>query len=91
MISLAGPIKSDVSEHIWSWVSNLEKGKMLMQGGNGGLFQGIPNKYDWDSLENLENRDLEPMQASWLEDGCGLCTLMAHFIIFQALNPMQTC
>lgn len=59
----------DISEHIWSWVSNLEKGKMLMQGGNGGLHQGIPNKYDWDSLQNLENRELEPMQASWLEDG----------------------
>ena len=48
----------DVSEHIWSWVSNLEKGKMLMQGGNGGLFQGIPNKYDWDSSKILKTETL---------------------------------
>ena len=59
----------DISDQTWSWVSSINDGRMLLQGANGGLSQAVPNLRGWDSIENLERGEIEPMQAVWLEDG----------------------
>ena len=53
-----------VDSTIWSWVSPLTDGHMLLQSADGQLWDGIPHPYGWDALERIEIESLEPLVAT---------------------------
>ena len=53
----------------WSWVSELKEGRLLLQGADGSLWEGIPHPFGWDSLERIESSSVEPMAAVRAGDG----------------------
>lgn len=58
-----------IEERKWSWVSRMYDGRLLLQHAGGSLYEGLPHAYGWDSLEQIESRSFEPMEAVRCSDG----------------------
>ena len=58
-----------LEQRVWSWVSRMVGGKVLLQSADGMLWEGLPHPYGWDSLEMVESRSLEPLCATRCGDG----------------------
>ena len=63
---------------VWSWVSQLTDGHMLLQAADGQLWDGIPHPYGWDSLERIEIESLEPLVATRVGDGWWVLGIEGH-------------
>lgn len=61
--------KRMLEERPWSWCSRLSEGRLLLQSGEGGIWEGVPHPFGWDALERLESESVEPMQAVRGGDG----------------------
>lgn len=59
----------ELDDQRWSWVSELHEGRLLLQGADGGLWEGIPHPFGWDRLERIESSSVEPMAAVRAGDG----------------------
>ena len=58
-----------VDATVWSWVSPLIDGRMLMQSADGQIWDGVPHPYGWDAHERVEVESLEPLMATRAGDG----------------------
>ena len=58
-----------IEDRIWSWVSRMSGGKVLLQAADGILWEGVPHPYGWDGLDAIETRSLEPLAANRAGDG----------------------
>ena len=58
-----------LEDRVWSWVSRMNQGRVLMQSADGMLWEGTPHPYGWDNLETIETRSLEPLSAHRAGDG----------------------
>ena len=58
-----------LEDRVWSWVSRMSGGKILMQSADGMLWEGTPHPYGWDNLETIDTRSLEPLSANRAGDG----------------------
>ena len=58
-----------LEDRVWSWVSRMAGGKILLQSADGMLWEGSPHPYGWDSLETIDTRSLEPLSAHRAGDG----------------------
>ncbi len=58
-----------LEDRIWSWVSKMSGGRVLLQSADGMLWEGSPHPYGWDSLSTIDTRSLEPLAAHRAGDG----------------------
>ena len=56
-------------------MSRLSGGKLLVQTSEGSLFEGMPNPFGWDSLEQLRELAADPLAADRCGDGWWVLTL----------------
>ena len=59
----------------WAWVSRLSGGRLLVQSPEGSLYEGTPNPFGWDSLEQLRELAADPLAADRCGDGWWVLTL----------------
>ena len=45
--------KRILEERVWSWVTPLMSGRLLMQSSDGGIWEGVPHPFGRDSLEKI--------------------------------------
>ena len=55
--------KRCVEDRIWSWVSRLDQGRLLLQTSSGEIWEGVPHPFGWDHIEKLQSDSLEPMEG----------------------------
>ena len=67
-----------VDTTVWSWVSPLNEGHMLLQSADGQLWDGIPHPYGWDAIERIEMESLEPLVATRAGDGWWVLGIEGH-------------
>lgn len=72
--------KRKLEERTWSWCSALSEGRLLLQSGDGGIWEGIPHPFGWDALERLEHDSLEPMSAVRAGDGWWVLGIEGHLL-----------
>jgi hypothetical protein len=53
-------------------------GRLLMQSSDGGLWEGVPHPFGWDSLERIEYDSLEPMEGVRSADGWWILGIEGH-------------
>ena len=58
-----------LEDRVWSWVSRMSGGKILLQSADGMLWEGSPHPYGWDNLETIDTRSLEPLSSHRAGDG----------------------
>ena len=58
-----------LEDRVWSWVSSMSGGRVLLQSADGMLWEGSPHPYGWDSLSTIDTRSLEPLSAHRAGDG----------------------
>ena len=58
-----------LEDRVWSWVSAMSGGRVLLQSADGMLWEGSPHPYGWDSLSTIDTRSLEPLSAHRAGDG----------------------
>ena len=61
--------KRCLESRIWSWVSRLEQGRLLLQTSSGEIWEGVPHPFGWDYIEKLQSDSLEPMDGIRCGDG----------------------
>ena len=61
--------KRCVEDRIWSWVSRLDQGRLLLQTSSGEIWEGVPHPFGWDHIEKLQSDSLEPMEGIRCGDG----------------------
>ena len=61
--------KRVLEERVWSWVTPLMNGRLLMQSSDGGIWEGVPHPFGWDYIEKLQSDSLEPMEGIRCGDG----------------------
>lgn len=72
--------KRSIEDRAWSWCSTLKDGRLLLQSGDGGLWEGVPHPFGWDSLERIESDSLEPMNAVRSGDGWWVLGIEGHLV-----------
>ncbi|MDA7740576.1 hypothetical protein N9K43_00710 [Candidatus Poseidoniales archaeon] len=70
--------KRCLEDRVWSWVTPLMHGRLLMQSSDGGLWEGVPHPFGWDSLERIEYDSLEPMEGVRSADGWWILGIEGH-------------
>jgi len=75
-----------LDERPWSWVSALHQGKLLLQGSDGGLWEGIPHPFGWDQLERIEGASMEPMAGVRAGDGWWVLGIEGRLTALSALD-----
>jgi hypothetical protein len=70
--------KRCLEDRLWSWVTPLMNGRVLMQASDGGLWEGVPHPFGWDSLERVEYDSLEPMEGVRSADGWWVLGIEGH-------------
>lgn len=58
-----------LEDRVWSWVSRMVGGKVLLQSADGNLWEGVPHPFGWDAIETIDTRSLEPVAANRAGDG----------------------
>lgn len=58
-----------IEERRWSWVSRLSNGRILVQSVDGSILEGVPNPFGWDSLEQLVETGVDPLESVRTTDG----------------------
>ena len=58
-----------LEDRVWSWVSRMSQGRILMQSADGMLWEGSPHPYGWDNLDTIDTRSLEPLASHRAGDG----------------------
>ena len=58
-----------LEDRVWSWVSRMAGGRLLLQSADGMLWEGTPHPYGWDNLETIDARSLEPLSSHRAGDG----------------------
>ncbi len=58
-----------LEDRVWSWVSRMSGGRILLQSADGMLWEGTPHPYGWDNLETIDTRSLEPLSSHRAGDG----------------------
>ncbi|MDP6905813.1 MAG: hypothetical protein QF440_00150 [Candidatus Thalassarchaeaceae archaeon] len=53
----------------WSWISELQEGRLVVQKIDGSLYEGVPNPFGWDQLERIPGDGLIPISAAWTGEG----------------------
>ena len=61
--------KRCLEDRVWSWVSRLEQGRLLLQTSAGDIWEGVPHPFGWDYIEKLQSNSLEPMEGIRCGDG----------------------
>tara|TARA_B100001248_G_scaffold236453_1_gene199853 strand:- start:517 stop:1563 length:1047 start_codon:yes stop_codon:yes gene_type:complete len=61
--------KRCLEDRIWSWVSRIDYGRILLQTSSGEVWEGVPHPYGWDYIEKLQSDSLEPMEGIRCGDG----------------------
>ena len=61
--------KRCLEDRIWSWVSRLDQGRLLLQTSSGEIWEGVPHPFGWDYIEKLQSDSLEPMEGIRCGDG----------------------
>ena len=61
--------KRCLEDRIWSWVSRIENGRLLLQTSSGEISEGIPHPFGWDDMTKLNSDSLEPMEGVRCGDG----------------------
>jgi hypothetical protein len=64
-----------IEERRWAWASRLSSGRMLVQAMDGSIFEGVPNPFGWDSLEQLVSTGVDPLEAVRTGDGWWMLTM----------------
>lgn len=81
-----------LEDRVWSWVSKMSGGRLLMQSADGMLWEGSPHPYGWDSLDTIDTRSLEPLSAHRAGDGWwvlsieGSLTSMTEDVDIESIN-----
>jgi hypothetical protein len=70
--------KRCLEDRIWSWVTPLMQGRVLMQSSDGALWEGVPHPFGWDNLERVESDSLEPMEGIRSADGWWVLGIEGH-------------
>ena len=79
--------KRKIENRSWSWCSSLKDGRLLMQSGDGGLWEGVPHPFGWDVLERLESDSTEPMGAVRTGEGWWVLGIEGHLL---SMNEVPT-
>lgn len=61
--------KRCLEDRVWSWVSRLDQGRLLLQTSSGEIWEGVPHPFGWDYIEKLQSDSLEPMEGIRCGDG----------------------
>lgn len=64
-----------IEERGWSWASRMSSGRMLVQGRDGSILEGVPNPFGWDSLEQVVEVGVDPFSAVRTQDGWWMLTM----------------
>lgn len=64
-----------IEERRWSWASRLSNGRILVQAVDGSILEGVPNPFGWDSLEQLVEAGVDPLEAVRTGDGWWILTM----------------
>ncbi len=70
--------KRCLEDRVWSWVTPLMQGRLLMQASDGGIWEGVPHPFGWDALERVEYDSLEPMESVRSADGWWVLGIEGH-------------
>jgi hypothetical protein len=76
--------KRKLEDRAWSWCSTLKDGRLLLQSGDGGLWEGVPHPFGWDALERIEADSMEPMDAVRAGDGWWVLGIEGHLVSLSA-------
>jgi hypothetical protein len=71
-------MKRCLEDRVWSWVTPLLNGRILMQSSDGGIWEGVPHPFGWDALERVEYDSLEPMEGVRSADGWWVLGIEGH-------------
>ncbi len=58
-----------IEERRWSWSSRMSNGRILVQSVEGSIYEGVPNPFGWDSLEQLVETGVDPLESVRTGDG----------------------
>jgi hypothetical protein len=78
--------KRVIERRSWSWTSQLEEGRVLLQTAEGSVWEGVPNPFGWDSLERVSTSSIDPLQAHRCGDGWWILQLSGEMI---RLPPLE--
>ena len=70
--------KRPLEDRTWSWCSTLQDSRLLLQSGDGSIWEGVPHPFGWDLLERLEHDSHEPMDAVRSGDGWWVLGIEGH-------------
>ena len=76
--------KRVLEERIWSWVTNISAGRLLLQSSNGEIWEGVPHPFGWDNIERLQSDSLEPMEGIRCGDGWWVLGIEGHLILISS-------
>jgi len=72
--------KRKIEDRSWSWCSRLKDGRLLLQSGDGGLWEGVPHPFGWDMLDRIEVDSMEPMDGVRAGDGWWVLGIEGHLL-----------
>ena len=81
--------KRKLEDRSWSRCSQLKDGRLLLQSGDGGLWEGVPHPFGWDHLERLETTSLEPMEGVRTGDGWWVLGIEGHLHSMSTVEPVE--
>ncbi len=70
--------KRCLEDRIWSWVTKISAGRLLLQTSSGEVWEGIPHPFGWDQIERLQSDSLEPMEGIRCGDGWWILGIEGH-------------
>ena len=82
--------KRKLEDRSWSWCSNLEEGRLLLQSSDGALWEGVPHPFGWDMLNRLESDSMEPMNAVRSGDGWWVLGIEGHLVSMTERTPEES-
>ena len=67
-----------LEDRIWSWVTKISSGRLLLQASGGDVWEGIPHPFGWDTIDRLQTDSLEPMEGVRCGDGWWILGIEGH-------------
>ena len=67
-----------IGSKTFSWASKLQNGKLICQSTDGMIWEGVPNQFSWDFLEDTGITEIEPIKSSLVNDSWHILTIEGY-------------
>jgi len=78
-----------IGNKTFSWSSKLEKGKLICQSTDGSIWEGVPNQFSWDFIEDLGFTEIEPMKSSLVNGNWYILTFQGDIINLENIDSAK--